>query len=263
MSCGSCKRDIKIVARGLCRACYQRWNKRGTTDYAPPRVRTFCQIDDCGKPVVSNGLCNMHRQRLLKHGDAYHDGGRGGKTKHPLYHSWAWMMRHKATYPVDERWNDFLCFCLDVGERPEPKAKLFAADNTKPIGPGNFVWKCSITQMAKGEDRKTYLARIQKVYRSVRKEAFQEYDLKRHYGLSKKQYDGLAESQSHKCAICQRPEGSVIKGKPIRLAVDHCHTTGAIRGLLCSPCNRALGGFGDSEKTLRRAILYLKSKPVL
>lgn len=41
-------------------------------------------------------------------------------------------------------------------------------------------------------------------------------------------------------------------------ALDHDHQTGKIRGWLCHPCNRALGGFKDDEDTLRRAIIYLK-----
>jgi hypothetical protein len=42
------------------------------------------------------------------------------------------------------------------------------------------------------------------------------------------------------------------------LAVDHCHTTGKIRGLLCSKCNPALGAFNDNIEILNSAIKYLK-----
>lgn len=44
----------------------------------------------------------------------------------------------------------------------------------------------------------------------------------------------------------------------LTLAYDHCHKTGDIRGLLCSPCNRALGALGDSEEGLQRALTYLR-----
>jgi hypothetical protein len=40
-------------------------------------------------------------------------------------------------------------------------------------------------------------------------------------------------------------------------AIDHCHETGAVRGTLCGPCNKALGGFRDSPELLARAIHYL------
>ena len=62
----------------------------------------------------------------------------------------------------------------------------------------------------------------------------------------------LARSQGNSCAIC----GAKPKGR--RLAVDHDHKTGKIRGLLCMPCNTALGKFRDDPKLLRKAIKYLE-----
>jgi hypothetical protein len=45
----------------------------------------------------------------------------------------------------------------------------------------------------------------------------------------------------------------------MELAVDHCHTTGKVRGLLCSTCNTALGSFQDNPAYLKAAIHYLES----
>lgn len=45
---------------------------------------------------------------------------------------------------------------------------------------------------------------------------------------------------------------------PIRLCIDHDHETGRIRGLLCWPCNTALGAFNDSKALLLRAIDYIE-----
>jgi hypothetical protein len=61
-------------------------------------------------------------------------------------------------------------------------------------------------------------------------------------------------TQGGVCAICSAPDESLKK----RLCVDHCHTTGAVRGLLCDNCNTALGKFRDNADTLRRAITYLE-----
>lgn len=260
MACVNCHREMTIAARGLCRACYSRWQKRGTTDYAPKRERSSCQIDNCGKPVVSHGLCDMHRNRLRKHGsvEQTRPDSWGAKHKHPLFHSWAWMRRHRSQHPVHAVWaDDFLRFALDVGERPSKKHRLYVADDALPLGPDNFVWKEAITQKVDGEDAKTYAKRVQRVYRAVRQEAFRGYDLKRHYGLSREEYTSLAEKQGHKCAICQQPEGTVIRGKKISLAVDHCHEKGHVRGLLCVPCNRGIGLFRDSPELLRKAAEYL------
>lgn len=60
-----------------------------------------------------------------------------------------------------------------------------------------------------------------------------EYYLKANYNLSNEEYNGLLEQQSGVCAMCGKPCST---GK--RLAVDHDHNTGAIRGLLCTLCNK-------------------------
>lgn len=81
-----------------------------------------------------------------------------------------------------------------------------------------------------------------------------ESHLIRRYGITTAEYETLLEAQNGVCAICARPESSSRYGY---LAVDHDHETGVVRGLLCGGCNKALGGFGDSEELLAKAIAYL------
>lgn len=262
MSCRSCLRENQpVVARGLCRACYQRWRKTGSTEYQKWGKVVLCSIEGCSKKHKSHGLCGMHLLRLKKHGDVNNSGPDcwGAKTKHPLYNAWANLRRHKANHPMVERWDDFLQFVMDIGHRPTPKHKLFIADDKKPIGPDNFIWKVSVTEMVDGEDRKTYLARMQRVYRAVRKEDFAGYDLKRHYGISKVRYLEMVESQNGLCAICGNEETATKRGSTEKrsLAVDHCHKGGHVRGLLCSKCNTGLGSFRDNPSLLSAAIAYL------
>lgn len=76
------------------------------------------------------------------------------------------------------------------------------------------------------------------------------YSLKKKFGLSKEQYEALLEGQNHVCAICG-------KGCTKALAVDHCHTTGKVRGLLCNNCNRGVGHLKDSVENMTNAITYL------
>lgn len=82
--------------------------------------------------------------------------------------------------------------------------------------------------------------------------------LKINYGMTIEQYNVQLEAQGSVCAICHRyetkqhPDGTVWS-----LSVDHCHTTGAIRGLLCSACNVGLSNFQDSPSMLAKAIEYL------
>ena len=78
---------------------------------------------------------------------------------------------------------------------------------------------------------------------------------KRH-GLKSGELDKMKKAQKNKCAICGKHKDSLKK----KLAVDHCHKTGKIRGLLCGNCNNGLGRFQDNVKFLEKAIKYLKEK---
>lgn len=89
--------------------------------------------------------------------------------------------------------------------------------------------------------------------RKFRPEYAHEFNLRK-FGLSVKDYASLLAKQNGVCAICQKPDKDNI-----RLAVDHCHATGRIRGLLCSNCNIALGNFYDNVDSLKAAISYLEA----
>jgi len=260
MTCPSCKREIKIVAKGYCRACYERFHKTGTTEYQRKGKRTPCHIKDCENDAITKGLCDKHRKRLERHGhteDTRPDSW-GSVEKHPLLHSWRWMQRYSGMHDICPQWeDDFLQFALDVGDKPSSKHKFYRADDTKPHGPGNFVWKLSVTERVEGEDDRTFKNRRAKVYRAVRKEAHTGYDLKKNYSLTLAEYDALLQKQGGCCAICEKDETMKIKGKVIRLSVDHCHETGKVRGLLCTRCNTGLGNFSDDIDRLKQAIDYL------
>ena len=75
------------------------------------------------------------------------------------------------------------------------------------------------------------------------------------------QYRKLFDKQKGKCAICGAVNGHRSKyGVACRLAVDHDHDTGDIRGLLCNVCNRGLGYLRDSVDNLKRAVDYLEKR---
>jgi hypothetical protein len=80
------------------------------------------------------------------------------------------------------------------------------------------------------------------------------------YRLSPDKYAALHEAQGGLCAICREPETRVVRGarEPSRLAVDHHHQTGEVRGLLCWRCNTAIGNFRDNPAFLRAGIAYLE-----
>lgn len=76
------------------------------------------------------------------------------------------------------------------------------------------------------------------------------------YGLAEGEYERLYLYQGGRCAGCQRSTGKIR-----RLAVDHHHGTGEVRGLLCKPCNRMVGWFRDDPSTFQRLADYLLSPP--
>ncbi len=92
-----------------------------------------------------------------------------------------------------------------------------------------------------------------KSYQKRHPEKVLEWRLRNRYGITVETYNNLLEKQNHVCAICfQKPKHRK------RLAVDHCHGTGKIRGLLCMDCNLALGLMKDSTEMLDNCIKYLK-----
>ena len=75
--------------------------------------------------------------------------------------------------------------------------------------------------------------------------------LKQKYGITVDEYDKMFEEQNGVCYLC----GNTHDRR--HLNVDHCHTTGKIRKLLCDKCNMALGLVNDSKELLTKMIGYL------
>lgn len=75
-----------------------------------------------------------------------------------------------------------------------------------------------------------------------------EYHLRQAYGITPEDYNNILKSQDGKCKICR---------SNIKLHLDHCHTTGKVRGILCSMCNHGIGNFKDNIELMKKAIEYL------
>ena len=82
----------------------------------------------------------------------------------------------------------------------------------------------------------------------------------RQFNMSVADYDEMFEAQDGDCALCGRPETrkNPKTGEVLRLAVDHCHVTGRVRGLLCCNCNTGLGKLGDTPEALEKALAYVR-----
>ncbi len=80
------------------------------------------------------------------------------------------------------------------------------------------------------------------------------------YGLTEKDYEELLEKQNGVCAICGKPPYGkrAAHNQESKLHIDHNHTTGKVRGLLCTRCNTSIGGFDENISIIEKAIQYLK-----
>lgn len=99
------------------------------------------------------------------------------------------------------------------------------------------------------KNREQHCATLRKCYAKNRHK-WVERRLMATYGITLKQYNQLVEKQKELCLICS---------KKSKLFIDHSHITGKVRGLLCSPCNLALGGFNDDKEIIANAVRYLES----
>lgn len=99
-------------------------------------------------------------------------------------------------------------------------------------------------------------------YRKDNPDRVRDSNLRQKYGISLDEYNKMFHEQGGVCNICERPE-RIVNGKSKKvapLAVDHCHDTGKVRGLLCFSCNIALGKFQDSPEILARALAHVTNK---
>lgn len=82
------------------------------------------------------------------------------------------------------------------------------------------------------------------------------------YGITLDEYNSKLKTQKYVCQICKRPERVMNhkKGKPYNLCVDHNHTTGEVRSLLCRRCNLIVGQLENNWDHVQECIDYLKKE---
>lgn len=114
----------------------------------------------------------------------------------------------------------------------EEDLKNFCKDKNHPKGYRNLCKKCKSIQSNK----------------YITSDKGKNTTLKNRYGMTLEEYRKMYEKQNGKCLICEK-EG--------KLDVDHNHSTGEIRGLLCNACNRGIGFLKDSPINLLRGYNYL------
>lgn len=167
---------------------------------------------------------------------------------------WKRVLRHADG---QTGWASVGAFIKDIGVDLHDRQTIVPLNPDRPIGPGNWKWELSLfyqfdTTTPEGRNAYETVVRERNPLRHRAKEF-----LKR-FGLTLEGYYRMHDAQEGVCACCERPETTKRHGKLVWLAVDHCHSTGAVRGLLCNNCNQGIGQFKDSAELLRRAAAYLE-----
>jgi hypothetical protein len=134
----------------------------------------------------------------------------------------------------------YLCKC-DCGNETIVGFNQLSRGNTK---------SCGCLSYRTGKESPNYIHG-----KSKTKDYELNFQMKRNYGISLDEYYKLVKKQNGVCAICKQKQRA---GRKTRLSVDHCHTTGKVRGLLCDTCNRSIGLLKDNIDVLQNAIQYLK-----
>ena len=152
---------------------------------------------------------------------------------------------------------------LTLIEKTEMKAKngsykyrVLCDCGTETIGTYSLMSQgrmksCGCLNLRKGKDSPNFRHGLSKT-----KAYWNETFLRNKYGLTTVRFDEMLSAQNGKCAICGATAPNHHKK---RLNVDHCHKTGAVRGLLCDACNRAIGLLKDDPEIMKRAISYIQS----
>lgn len=203
----------------------------------------------CGKSSVARELCAAHYKRWQRHGHVKQTRPPdwGQREKHPLYESWVWtkrMGRHQD-------WDDFWSFVAAVRERPGDRYKLRRRSIDKPFGPDNWYWGEPVALIS--ENTRIAKAQYARAWRAKNPLKAKNSELRKSFGISLAEYEQLLTDQGGVCGVCGKTD------EWFSLAVDHCHETSRIRGLLCSQCNRGIGLFRDSPDLLEKAAGYLRT----
>jgi hypothetical protein len=132
--------------------------------------------------------------------------------------------------------------CNECGESKELTEFAYRADTNKYR---NICKGCKLIQQKSSDALKG----------SAHKRYHRDWKLKKTYGISIEDYEEMLDKQGGCCAICSLAEKHAPYGV---LSVDHCHDSGAVRALLCNPCNAGIGLFKENQDFLANAIIYLK-----
>lgn len=223
-------------ARGWCGRHYQVWSNHGDVNYRRPTAQDSpCTIDGCETKVHSKGLCSMHYRRNRLHGD-------------PNL-SWVNKKAKVCTAEGCEQEQKSRTYCLKHYQvwRKHADPNYVRPQGEVPHGTltGYGMHGCRCAECKKAQANSNRIN-----------------NLRANFGITPEDYDRMWESQGGVCAICCLEGSGRLAGR--LMAVDHDHTTGKVRGLLCQRCNHAVGLLhDDAERAMSLAAYLLQHADVL
>lgn len=194
-------------------------------------TRPACEFEGCTKPRHGRGLCGTH-YRALRRREA------GVVPRAPVYGATC-AVAECAEPTAHKGWCQKHYQRLATGAEPyhDPISRDAAGNK-----------RCGRCRAWKPEDAFGVARRLPDGLNSSCRACCAERHLIRTYGVMAHDVRTLQEKQQGLCAICLKDR---------KLHVDHEHSTGRVRGLLCGPCNRALGMLEDDPQRIMRAAAYV------
>lgn len=264
----------KVFVRGLCNSHYGivRSRELGT-----------CSVNDCNNLIRGKGLCAMHLNRLRKHGSldlpaklfkACDVEGCAIKVASTV----KLCKKHYKKLQYSKQCAADNCsykarargYCRKHRELSIKAAALDASprvcivDKCNKVHSARGYCQAHYQQVRNGIEPKAFVEclhcglpiRENKYYKKLHTECVQarEDDMRyrKKFGIGLDEYDRLFNAQNGVCAICKEQDTQ-------KLAIDHDHKTGDVRGLLCRACNTGIGLLKDDAQLLKSAIDYLQT----
>lgn len=150
-----------------------------------------------------------------------------------------------------------VCRVCGLEAHTEKDLALFKNAKNRPYGKSTICTECDKerTRTWRTKNKESHNEYTQAYY-EANKDKIRSGNYERKYGITLEEYNEMLEAQNNCCKICNKHEDTFNK----QLFVDHCHTTGEVRGLLCHNCNSLLGLAYDDRNILQKAIEYLGDK---
>lgn len=251
--------------KGYCKLHYSRMRTKGTTDAPvrkhPRRLSSLGPDDDktftktcptCGRSFTfdrqrgqsSRTYCSLEcRNPRLRPDKPRCSVDRCGKPVKARGWCDAHYIRWLKTGSIQLKGRESTGKCYHCGAAIAPPRRLYCSqlcmyrDKNGLVEVERSCPTCG--ELFKGTDN------LKKFYCNA--ECAAEYRRHKRYGITPAQAREMNPAGT--CQIC---------GAAVALVIDHCHDTGAVRGLICSPCNVGVGMFRDDPSLMRKAIAYLR-----